>query len=195
MGVFSLNILQASYALQFPPASLPPPPPTPARSIPSTPTSPPPRRLAAFASSVRITVFATSVVGEYSAVWIVVPYLCCILVLIMGYSNQVRNLKRHSRQVCTRPLLSRHHHGRFTTQYRDQHLWITPLRHQRPRFPALRCITHLWPHIEGGTRQVLAVRPHHITVTVSSGTNVMSAGAFDGELLTRLTQSTAEDDE
>jgi len=47
LGVLGLNVLQASYALRYPPASLPPPP-TPAKSTPATTKSPPQRRLGAF---------------------------------------------------------------------------------------------------------------------------------------------------
>ena len=52
MGVMGMNVLQASYALQYPPTPLPPPP-TPAKSMPTTPKSPPQRRLAAFTPTVR----------------------------------------------------------------------------------------------------------------------------------------------
>lgn len=47
MGVMGMNVLQASYALQYPPPSFPPAP-TSANSMPATPKSPPQRRLAAF---------------------------------------------------------------------------------------------------------------------------------------------------
>ncbi|GJE93215.1 hypothetical protein PsYK624_093740 [Phanerochaete sordida] len=50
LGVLSLNVLQASYALHYPPAALPPPP-TPAKSAPGTPKSPPQRRLGSFTPS------------------------------------------------------------------------------------------------------------------------------------------------
>ncbi|EKM50056.1 uncharacterized protein PHACADRAFT_264558 [Phanerochaete carnosa HHB-10118-sp] len=52
LGILGLNVLQASYALRFPPAPLFSVP-TPAKSTPATPKSLPQRRLGAFTPTVR----------------------------------------------------------------------------------------------------------------------------------------------